>query len=360
MGHLVQQGAHAGASFRGPWLGTGFYAHTDGWAVVRSQQGLLLSTSTRKAKFGSAQGTQMDAREAVDRIQAAQAVGSRLNEVLVSQGAAKLSSHDKSTEQALEGALNDIDPQLKGKYGAAVGLQSQFKSQPDSREPNTSEPVERFDKAHIVFETPSTVAQTSEGPVSSYSGFDTSLTAHRDIHVASAHTITSTSGQTTSIATNDGPLKLITANGNLSLAAHTDELEIIADGAVITQSANGEINISAKDKIELICGSSKIVLDGPNIDYYCMEFVSQAQIHDFRGPESGDADLPQLPDTRVKLFDEAFVIRDESTGQPLPGVQYRIMLPDGTHEEGVTDELGRTHVAGCVDRGNIKLQVNNY
>ncbi|MBC7954519.1 MAG: type VI secretion system tip protein VgrG [Cytophagales bacterium] len=63
LGHLISQGAKS--SQRGAWLGSGFYAHTEGWATLRAGQGILLSCSSRPGSYGSAQGTQMDAQEAV-------------------------------------------------------------------------------------------------------------------------------------------------------------------------------------------------------------------------------------------------------------------------------------------------------
>lgn len=49
LGHLIQQSAlgGSGAAQRGAWLGEGFYGHTEGWAVVRASEGLLLSTTAR-------------------------------------------------------------------------------------------------------------------------------------------------------------------------------------------------------------------------------------------------------------------------------------------------------------------------
>jgi type VI secretion system secreted protein VgrG len=53
LGHLVQQRAQHDAqgsqARRGHWLGEGFYGHTEGWAVVRAGQGMLLSTAARTA-----------------------------------------------------------------------------------------------------------------------------------------------------------------------------------------------------------------------------------------------------------------------------------------------------------------------
>ena len=51
LGHIIAHSGSSGAGHaqRGAWLGEGFYGHTDGWAIVRAGQGLLLSTTARPA-----------------------------------------------------------------------------------------------------------------------------------------------------------------------------------------------------------------------------------------------------------------------------------------------------------------------
>ncbi|MEY2843887.1 MAG: hypothetical protein RI920_1924, partial [Pseudomonadota bacterium] len=114
LGHIIGQGA--ASAQRGPWLGSGFYAHTDGWASVRAAQGLLLTTSARAGSYGSAQGTQMDAAEAVAQLKSAQALGRALGNAASAQGAASLPSHQATTSAALQTLLQAIDVALDGKH----------------------------------------------------------------------------------------------------------------------------------------------------------------------------------------------------------------------------------------------------
>ena len=52
LGHIVQQSGQGGSGHaqRGTWLGEGFYGHTEGWAMLRANGGLLLSTTARGAR----------------------------------------------------------------------------------------------------------------------------------------------------------------------------------------------------------------------------------------------------------------------------------------------------------------------
>ena len=62
-------------------------------------------------------------------------------------------------------------------------------------------------------------------------------------------------------------MKAFAANGAVTLRAHTDELQILADKDVTVISVNDEIRISASTKIELIAGQSSITLEGSNIEF---------------------------------------------------------------------------------------------
>lgn len=66
--------------------------------------------------------------------------------------------------------------------------------------------------------------------------------------------------------------------------------------------------------------------------------------------------MTKLPDSRLKLFDEGFIIRDPD-GQPVPGVRYRIVLPDGSFEDGKTNDNGETHVIKGPDRDELQLYI---
>ncbi|MBC7957462.1 MAG: type VI secretion system tip protein VgrG, partial [Cytophagales bacterium] len=255
LGHIIGQGAQS--SQRGAWLGSGFYAHTDGWASVRAAEGLLLSTTARAGSYGSAQGTQMDAQEAVAQLKGAQQLGQSLSDAAQAQGAMKLASHAANDKEALQGLIAAIDPKLQGKH--AVEKTANGREAGDA--------VEQFAEPYVVIDTPSAAMVASPATLAVFSGQDTSLTAQGDVHAAAAHTASLISGQTTSLYTHQGELQAIAANGNLSLRAHTDQLEILADKSITVVSVNDEITITASQRIEMIGGDSKVVLEGGNIDF---------------------------------------------------------------------------------------------
>lgn len=86
-------------------------------------------------------------------------------------------------------------------------------------------------------------------------------------------------------------------------------------------------------------------------------FIVKASYHPFLQGEFRVIGLPKLPDTRLKLFDEGFVLKDKTSGEPLPNVSYRILLEDGSYLEGVTDSLGRTQVVKTASSEMLSLEV---
>ncbi len=53
-----------------------------------------------------------------------------------------------------------------------------------------------------------------------------------------------------------------------------------------------------------------------------------------------------------------FRVIDEESGLPLPGVPYRIVLPDGTSRRGVTDADGRTMALSAQERATATLHLD--
>lgn len=345
LGHLITQGAQS--SHRGAWLGSGFYAHTDGWATLRAAKGLFLTTTARAGSYGSAQSTQMDAQEAVAQIKVAQQLGQRLGDAARGQHAMGLASHQGESSQALQGLIDALDPARKGKHP------SEKKS--NGRDP--SDPVESFDKPFVVLDTPASSLTSSPAALASLSGQDTSLIAQDDVHAAAAHTTSFVSGQTTSLYTHEGEAKVIAANGNLSLRAHTDALEILAEGDITTVSVNDEIIITASKRIELIGGDSKVVLDGGNIDFATSgSFTVKAASHTWASGSNGNASLPALPDSRVKLFDEQFQAMNQVSGAPLAGLAFFARTASGEVIHGETDEEGKLPRISTADQELIEVR----
>ena len=135
------------------------------------------------------------------------------------------------------------------------------------------------------------------------------------------------------------------------------ELPVIGPGQTIS-SVNDEIRIGANQQIQLVAGQSSITLKGGDIEIVTPgAFTVHGGGHSFEGGGSEPADLPGLPDTRAKLFDEAFIVKNKNTGEPLANTKYRIKRADGSYEYGVTDDKGCTHLVKSVESERVSIEL---
>ncbi len=340
LGHLIQQGSQ-GAQ-RGSWRGSGFELNTRGWGSLRAERGLFVSTSARAGSYGSAQSTQMDAREALDQLESARHLGQRLSEVARAGTAHPLTSHDDG--QALDTFMDTIDPAKNGKHQASVSGQPARKAQGRT----LTDPVEAFATPVVLMDTPSTVLMTSEASIAHYAGQDLSLAVQGDVQHTAAHTYAGVSGQTTSVYTHGGGIKTVAAHGPVSLRAHTEEFQLLADQEVTVISVNDEIRIEANQKIELIAGQTSIVLEGGNVTFACPGlFQVKGGGHAFLGGASAAALMPDLPTDLAKLApDDMLLEYKHDDGEPVQGAPYEVTFADGSKRTGVLNAAGRAVLNG--------------
>ncbi|MFN7693848.1 MAG: DUF2345 domain-containing protein [Burkholderiales bacterium] len=347
LGELITQNPLT--STRGAWRGIGAELNTQGWGSLRAPQGLILSTTARSASYGSAQGTQMDSQEALAQLKAARDLGQRLSSASTPAGQSKLKSHE--ADQALHTLTQDLDTKERGKHPSHVN--GQEAKQPKSGRA-LEDPVPRPARPYLILDTPSTLAHATPGDVMRLSGLSTSRITQGDQHDTAAHTALHLAGEQVSLYTHEGQLQVKAAAGPVSLQAHADKLEILADQTVQILSVNDSIRIEAQSKIEIVAGDSKITLQGGNIELSTSgSFEVKSSTHNFLGGGSGSAKLPSLPKhgadlvqfeplaavvpavasaaaakvlKRPKLererFDEAFKLLDPD-GQPLPRVAFK-------------------------------------
>ncbi|PKO30592.1 MAG: type VI secretion system tip protein VgrG, partial [Betaproteobacteria bacterium HGW-Betaproteobacteria-7] len=345
LGHLIHHAPESAT--RGAWRGAGFELRTDAWLALRAGEGILLSTTARP----NGQSTQMDVAEAVGQLKAAEETAKALSDAAEKQGAQPLKANAEQSK-----FIKSIDPKQDGKFEGSIGGQPAKKATPGSRDPG--DPTERFAQAHIVLEAPSDISHSSPASTLLYAGQHLHLTSQQDLHIAAAHTHALAIGQSASWFSHAGGIKSVAQAGSHTLQAHTDKLEILVDQSATLTSSNDEIHILAKSKIVLQAGQSSVTLEGSNITFACPgTFSVKGSNHAFVGPGSGPAEREALPDSRVKLYDEAFILKDSDTGEPLANFPYRIRRPDGSYEVGITDNNGHTHLVPSADIEKLLIEV---
>jgi type VI secretion system secreted protein VgrG len=304
LGYLIAQAPSSAQ--RGSYRGAGFELRTDAWAVVRGGEGVLLSTSARAAQGAGVSSTQMDAAEAVRSLQAAQELGKALGDAAVKQ-TALVSADGAKAQQEL---LSRIDPKDKGKHDGAVNGQEASKAQSGARTLDADKPVEKFADPLVLMDAPASINWATPASTVLFAGEQLHWTTIGDMHMTAAYTLSSVAANAAGYFSQNGGIQAIAANGPVSLQAHTDQLEILADKAVKVISVNDSIEIKANQKIVLQSGQSSITLDGGDITFACPgNFTVKGGQHAFEGGASGNAGLTELPHQLVTPKLEPYSIR---------------------------------------------------
>ncbi|MEO7495930.1 MAG: type VI secretion system Vgr family protein [Massilia sp.] len=340
LGYLIQQAP--GTAHRGSYRGRGFELRTDAWAVLRGGEGVLLTTSARASEGSGVSSTQMDAAEAVALFKGAQTLGKSLGDAAAQQQAL-FSKHGAAARDEL---LAQIDPAANGKHAGALNGQQAAKAAPGTRDLDNARPVEKFGKALVLMDSAASINWATPASTLLFAGGQLHWTSQSDLHLAAACTVSSVAANAVNFFSHAGGIQAVAANGPVSLQAHTDQLEILADKAITVVSVNDAIEIKASQKIVIQAGQSSITLEGGNITFACPgTFSVKGGQHLFDGGASKPASFAPLPSSSEAFFARKVHLKDAGSGQALAAMPYFIRLDNGVAYHGTTDEQGHTEHA---------------
>lgn len=361
LGYLIQQSPYSAQ--RGAYRGQGFELRTDTWGVLRGAEGVLISSTARSALGSSVTSTQMDAAESVAQLKGAEALSQNLTKSAEAQKA-NTSQLANAAQQTL---IQEIDQKQLGKYTGAVNGQPALKAKMGSRELDGGQPVERFNTPRLHVDSASSLNMASPASTLIFAGQQLHWTTQADSHWAAGHTYSSVSGNATTWYTHSGGIQALAANGAVSIQAHTDALEILADKEIVVTSSHGHISINAKSTVSLKAGKSSITLSGSNITFKCPgTFTVKSGMHDFKGAKAKRGKLPKLPagvvmpsqtlEERYSTYRAKFRVLDKSNGEPITQKLYRSEV-DGITSFGYTDKHGDTHIEQTNKPEKVKAQL---
>jgi type VI secretion system secreted protein VgrG len=186
-----------------------------------------------------------------------------------------------------------------------------------------------------------------------HAGQDLSVTAQGDLHHAAGHTYAQLSGQGASLYTHQGGIVAHAAHGPVSVRAHTDALQLLAQQGITVSSVNDEIRLYAKDRITLGGGDSSIVLDGPDITFTTPgTYTQHGGSHAFLPGASAAAELVALPQgLAVEAPREIEISRHYDDLSPMSAASYRVRFDDGTVLTGQLDAQGQKLLSGVPPGG---------
>ncbi|MEG2567503.1 MAG: type VI secretion system tip protein VgrG, partial [Acinetobacter sp.] len=237
MGHLVDAG--------GKPRGEGAELRTDDRVVLRAAKGILLTTEAQP----KAQGKQLDMNAVVQQLQAALVLATSLQQSALTAQALNV---DTGPQQQLNAALEQLTQPGLAAYG---------------------------DKGMALL-TPETMALLA--------GKDLSLNAANNGSFNVFKKLSMAVGQGLSLFSRAIGIKIIAAKDDISIQAQRGEMGLLSDKHFHIQSMNGNVTISAKKNIQLLCGGGGIRIneDGSVKIFSPTKVQLKGTTLDWSGPES--------------------------------------------------------------------------
>jgi type VI secretion system secreted protein VgrG len=323
--------------------GFGAELKTEHSAALRAGRGLLLSSDARNGVSGG----QLDSREAQEQIEQSHALQVAMART-AQQHNARLQD-EKGQSESEPGELSAISAiersadvlksvESGGGRQAAEGGQAQ---------------VTAYKEPHLQLSSPAGIVAATPVHAILAVGATSSITAGQDVNVASQgssfHAVKAGISLFTygKASAKDKPnqetgIKLHAASGKVSSQSQSGETRVTAAKTITVASVAKAVTVAAKQHVLLTAQGAYLKLEGGNIMVHAPGKVEfKATMKELTGPANGSAGRPALPKAK-EIFNEAFVVVDEETKQPMAHVRYRLESASGVTIEGITDALGRT------------------
>ncbi len=288
LGHLVDSERHK--------RGEGFELRTDDWGAIRAQKGIFISADGQT----KAQGQVLDMQAATARLSAALA---EMQSLAASAQQAQALAADVSRQQAL-----------------------------------LYKKLDKLQQEVLLLSAPKGVALVSGEDMQLAASENLTLTAGRQLDVGVRKDFTLSAGKR---------LSLFSREGAKLFSSHND-IDIQAQGGNITTWSTQDTHISsgkktvitAQDELTLICGGGYIKIADGNVE---IGGPGKLLIKNTGIKKAGSGSMQGVMKSfEPETFDERFALLHPISKEPVANQHFRLILPDGTVQEGVTDAQGKT------------------
>lgn len=309
---------------RSSFYGAGFALSTDDFGAIVTNKGLYLSTFGRPGP----QGTQLDAREAHQQLQAGSALSKALSDTAVSAGANGLAGQD---------ALN--------KFADATH---------DNYDGMGQEQANRFKEPVLLAASPAGIGLTTPKSIHLHAGDNLTMSSGTDTNLAVGKTLAVSAAEKISFFANNDGMRLFAAKGKVEIQSQSNDLDLIAEKVLRLLSTTDRIEISAKTEVLISAGGSFIKVNAAGItEGTAGVWKAQASKHEMSGPTTTAREMNSWKKTD---FDEEFVVHHQSSGKPMANRRFEITREDGSILRGTTDANGKTGIQKSQLMGNLLLK----
>ena len=328
-------------------LGFGAEMKTAHSAVLRAGKGLLLSADTRPGAGGS----QLDSREAQGQNEESRELQGAIAQTARQHKAVLEPANAQSSELP---AISELDTTIDILKSVSTG--------------GRQGDVTAYNQPHLQLSSPAGIVMSTPADAILVAGRTTSITAAQDLNLVAAGSSSQAVKEGISLFTygkasaRDKPnqetgVKLHAASGKLSSQSQSGATRLTADKSITVASVNKNVRIAADKHVLLTAQGACLQLEGGNIMLHAPGKVEfKATMKEMTGPADGSISQPNLPKAK-DIYNEAFVVMNEETKQPMAHVRYRLESASGVVVEGITDALGRTQRIFTSKREELTLHL---
>jgi type VI secretion system secreted protein VgrG len=298
--------------------GEGWELRTDGHGVLRSAEGMLVTTERRER----GQSHVTDMAETLQRLEDAHQLHAELAKDSIEQDAQEWGHQDDVADKIH--SQNETICEKSGKF-------AELKS------------------PHLVLSSAAGMATSAIQSAHISSNENIALTAGRDVSIAAADSFFASVNQTLRLFVKKAGMKLIAAAGKITIETKQDEMDLIAAKVLNLISETDWIELKAKKGIRLHgAGSALEISDkvqfftsSPTLFHGNLETLASATLANSRSAIPSPS-ASSLSPKHKQQFDEQFKVLEPDGRTPIIDRRYRIVAEDGPTWEGRTDNLGLT------------------
>ncbi|WP_246883584.1 DUF2345 domain-containing protein, partial [Pseudomonas protegens] len=224
--------------------------------------------------------------------------------------------HDTEPQQTLSEAVRDLG------HGA----------NDESQQSNGGHPA-------IALSGQAGIAAVSPQSITLAAGEHIDSVAQQNQQLTSGQKFVVNAGSDLGLFAQSGEMRHITHQGLMLLQAQQNSIRLEADQSVEVSASKQHVLVSAKEHITLMCGGAYLTLKGGNIELGMPgNFTVKAAKHSSIGPAHASTTFNSWESTP---FNDAYVLRDEITLEPLANTTVELRRGDGGVTTLTTDGQGR-------------------
>jgi len=297
----------------GEHRGDGFEVRTDAHGAIRAGKGMYISTDLRE----KAEGKQLAQEEALEQ----------LNHAL---NIAKEIQRAHQTAQTAQNDTADQEKQLNTVYT-------------------------KLTKAGLLMSSPEGIAATSPKSIQIASGDNYTVTTGKSTDITAWEDVRIGAKDNLSLLAVEDELKVVANKGQMKIQAQNNQMEVASQKDLKIMSTEGKVEIAAEKEILLTSGGGYIRIANGNIEIHTPGIIDhKAASYPFSQPASMGYSFPHFD--KYGHYEEYFVLKDHSTGQPLPNQPYVIHLADRSID-GITNEMGQTQLITTPKQEDLLIDV---